>query len=168
MEEADYISETPNNPVKKKNKKLKRFLKWSLISILSSIFLLVASAFIIIYFFEDDVKKYAIEQINKEVNTKIEVKDIKLSLFKKFPMASLEFIQVKCLEVTDEPKKENLLEAESVFLEFSVWDIFKGKYKFKKLSVENGKLNLKINNRGQSNFDILKKQKPGTPSRCII
>lgn len=163
MEEADYISETPINPVKKKNKKLKRFLKWSLISILSTIFLLVASAFIIIYFFEDDVKKYAIEQINKEVNTKIEVKDIKLSLFKKFPMASLEFIQVKCIEVTNEPKKENLLEAESVFLEFSVWDIFKGKYKFKKLSVENGKLNLKINNRGQSNFDILKKPKLGTP-----
>jgi len=149
-------------PVKpKKRSRLKRIIKWSLISFFSAIFLLVATAFIIVYFFEEDVKKYAVEQINKEINTKIDVKDIKLSLFKKFPMASLEFVDVKCLEVTENEEKENLLEAKSVFLEFSIWDIFKGKYKFKKLSVENGKLDLEVDKNGKTNFDILKKPAPG-------
>ena len=131
MEEVEIIPTGSRKPERKKKNKLLRFIKWSLISIFSIILLFVATAFIVVYFFEDDVKKYAIEQINKEVNTKIEVDDIKLSFFKKFPMASLEFINVKCLEVTENTKKESLLEAESVFLEFRIWDIFNGKYKFK-------------------------------------
>jgi len=106
------------------------------------------------------VKKFAVDQINKEINTKVDVEDIKLSLFKKFPYASLEFINVKCLEVTDNEKKSNLLEAKSIFLEFSIWDIFKGKYKFKKLSIENGKIDLKIDKNGKNNFDILNPEKP--------
>lgn len=161
MEDITTIPNLPEKKEKRKKSKLRRIIKWSLISLSSILFLLVTTAFIIIYFFEDDVKKYAVEQINKEINTKIEVKDIKLSLFKKFPLASLEFIDLKCLEVTDSPKKEYLLEAKSVFLEFSVWDIFKGKYRFKKLSVENGKLDLEIDKNGKTNFDILKKKKQG-------
>lgn len=167
MEELTDIEAFPVKKEKKKKSKLRRIIKWSLISISSILFLLIATAFIIIYFFEDDVKKFAVDQINKEINTKIEVEDIKLSLFKKFPYASLEFINVKCKEVSENEKKENLLEAKSVFLEFSVWDIFKGKYKFKKLSIENGSLNLKIDKKGKSNFDILKSSKkdPGKPKK---
>ncbi len=158
MEEVTTLAEQVPQKAKKKKSKLRRIIKWSLISFFSLIFLLVSTAFIIVYFFEDDIKKYAIEQINKEVNTKIEVKDIKLSLFKKFPMASLEFIDVKCLEVADKEKKESILEAESIFLEFSVWDIFRGKYKFTKLSIENGMVDLKIDKNGKTNFDIIKKK----------
>jgi hypothetical protein len=161
MEETTNTSPTIGGKEKKKKSKLRRIIKWSLIGFSSLLFLLAATAFIIIYFFEDDIKKYAIDQINKEVNTKIEVRDIELSLFKKFPMASLEFKDVKCLEVTENEEKGNLLVAKSIFLEFSIWDIFKGKYKFKKLSVENGELNLKIDKQGRNNFNILKKKKPG-------
>lgn len=161
MEEAIPNIFQPLPAQAKKRSKLRRIIKWSIISFLSIIFLLVAAAFIIVYFFEDDVKKYAVEQINKEINTKIEVKDIKLSLFKKFPMASLEFVDVRCLEVSEKEEKENLLEAKSVFLEFRIWDLFNGKYKFKKLSIENGKLDLEVDTYGKNNFDILKKSPPG-------
>jgi hypothetical protein len=161
MEEITSTSPAAGGKEKKKKSKLRRIIKWLLISFSSILLLLAATTFIIIYFFEDDIKKYAIEQINKEVNTKIEVEDIQLSLFKKFPMASLEFKNVKCLEVTENKEKGNLLVAKSIFLEFSIWDIFKGKYKFKKLSVENGELKLKIDKNGKNNFNILKNKKPG-------
>ncbi len=161
MEEVDVLLNLPEKPAVKKKSKIKKILKWSFISLFSLLFLLITSAFILVYFFEDDIKKYAIDQINQEVNTKIEVEDIKLSFFKKFPMASLEFVNVKCLEVTDKEPKASLLEAESVFLEFSIWDIFRGKYKFTKLSIENGKVDLKIDKYGKTNFDIIKKKKPG-------
>lgn len=155
MDTAEQINPVVPPPVGKKKSRLLRILKWAGIGFGSLLVLLVASAFIIVYFFEDDIKKYAVEQINKEVNTKIEVKDIKLSLFKKFPMASLEFIDVKCLEVTEVPKN-NILEAKSVFLEFSIWDIFRGKYKFTKLSIENGLVDLRIDKQGQNNFNVIK------------
>ncbi len=165
MEEVIPIIKEETIAKPKKKSRWKSIIKWSLISFFSFIFLLVATGFIIVYFFEDDVKKYAVEQINKEVNTKIEVRDIKLSLFKKFPMASLEFVDVQVLEVSDKEKKENLLEAKSVFLEFRIWDIFKGKYKFKKLSVENGKIDMEIDKNGKNNFDILKKADSGKPKK---
>lgn len=156
-DQANHLQ--PTTGVRKKST-LKRFFKWLTIGLASFMVLLVVSAFVIVYFFEDDIKKYAVEQINKEVNTKIEVKDIKLSLFKKFPMASLEFIDVKCLEVTPNPD-HNILEAKSVFLEFSIWDIFRGKYKFTKLSIENGFVDLDIDKNGNTNFDIIKKHESG-------
>jgi hypothetical protein len=165
MEEVVNIPPAPEKIKSKKKSRLKKIIKWFFISIFSTIFLLVATAFIIVYFFEDDIKKYAVEQINKEINTKIEVEDIKLSFFKKFPMASLEFVNVKCIEVSDKEQKENLLEAKSVFLEFRIWDIFRGNYQFKKLSVENGSLDLEIDKSGKTNFDIFKKPAPGEPRK---
>lgn len=164
MEVPDQIAPVEKPPVAKKKSRILRFLKWSAISLVSFTAILIISAFVIVYFFEDDIKKYAVEQINKEVNTKIEVKDIKLSLFKKFPMASLEFIDVKCLEVTETPQN-NILEAKSVFLEFSLWDIFRGKYKFTKLSIENGMVDLRIDKNGKTNFNIIKPKPNVTPGK---
>lgn len=127
-----------------------------LITIGITISAVILTAVIIGYFFEDEVKKFAVDQINRQLNTKIEVKDIRLSLLKKFPNASLEFIDVKCKEVSDKEPKRNLFEAGSVFLQFSVWDIFRKNYTFKKLNIKNGKAYLHIDREGKQNFDILK------------
>ena len=126
---------------------------------LAGLFLfLISATFILVYFFQDRLIRLAIEEINKNLNTKIEVEQIDLTLWKKFPQASLEFKNVRCDEVTEQVEKNKLLEAESVFLSFDVWDFFTGNYTFKRIDVVNAKAYLRINEKGKSNFDILKKQ----------
>lgn len=142
----------------KRRSKWRRWIRRIAITLFSLVAFLFLAAFIIVYFFGDEIKKYAVDQINKQLNTKIEVRDIKLSLIRKFPNASLEFVDVKCFEVSDAEKKKNLLEAKSVFLQFSVWDILDHNYTFKKLNVSDGKLYLHIDRYGKRNFDILKKK----------
>lgn len=145
-------------PVIKKEKPIwKKWLLRILFSFIGFILLIVAIATIIVVFFEDEIEQYAIEKINEQINTKIEIRDVELSLIKKFPMASLEFKDAKCEEVSTDDKKEYIVEAKSIFLQFSIWDIFDGNYQFKKISIEEGKIDLEIDKKGKRNFDILKK-----------
>jgi hypothetical protein len=137
---------------------LKRLLAW-----LAVIFgVLLIAAFVLVYFFEDRLVRLAIDEINQNLNIKIEVERIDLTLWKKFPQASLEFKNVRCDEVTDKPEKKKLLEAESVFLAFDIWDFFTGNYTFKRIDIINARAYLRIDKNGKSNFDVLKKysQKP--------
>lgn len=148
---------TEQVPVKKN--KLKKWLKRIVIYTAISLLVLVGAAVLATYLFEDEIKQYAVTQINKEIKTQIEVKDIRLSLFRKFPYASLEFMNVKCREASRDSSNRNLLEAESVFLQFSVWDLLHKKYTFKRLDIKNGKAFIHIEKDGYRNFDILKEKK---------
>jgi len=123
----------------------------------SVIALLLIAGVLIVYFFEDKIIRYAIAEINDNLNTKIEVQEIHLSLWKKFPQASLAFKQVSCDEISDQKDKAKLLKAQSIYLSFNVWDIFSGNYTFKHIDIENASLYLRIDKNGKNNFSILKK-----------
>lgn len=142
-------------------KKFFKYLKRILIGIAVFIFLIFTTAFIIAYFFEDNVKDFMVKQINKQLNTEITVKDINLSLIKRFPYASLTFIDVTAKEVVPDKKKEDLLKAETVYLQFSVFDLFDKNYRIKKIELVNASVNLKILKDGSDNFHIWK---PSTDS----
>lgn len=116
----------------------------------------ISTAFVIAYFFEDSVKAYIVKQINKQLNTEIVVKDINLSLIKRFPYASLTFIDVTAKEVSTDKKKEDLLKAETVYLQFSIFDLFDKNYRIKKVEVVNAAINLKIFKDGTNNYQVWK------------
>ncbi len=146
------------------HKKTGIFFKRLVFTLSILLFILLITTFLLLYFFEDRLVRYAINEINHQLNTKIEVESIDLSIWKKFPQASLEFKNVRCDEVTDKPEKKKLLTAESVFLAFDIWDFFTGNYTFKRIDIINARAYLRIDKNGKSNFDIVKKypQKPNT------
>ncbi|MCX7743024.1 MAG: AsmA-like C-terminal region-containing protein [Flavobacteriales bacterium] len=126
------------------------------------VLLIIIATFVLLYFFQDRLIRLAIDEINQNLNTKIEVEQIDLTLWKKFPQASLQFKNVRCDEVTEQPEKKKLLKAESVFLSFDIWDFFTGNYTFKRIDIVNANAYLRINKKGTTNFDILKKQQQKT------
>jgi uncharacterized protein involved in outer membrane biogenesis len=146
-------------------KKFFKYLKRTLLGLAVFIVLLFTTAFIIAYFFEDKVKDYIIKQINKQLNTEITVKEIDLSLIKRFPYASLTFSDVEVKEAIPDKKKENILKAETVYLQFSVFDLFDKNYRIKKIEVVNGALNLKVFKNGTDNFHILKPSSDSTADK---
>lgn len=138
-------------------KRLYRIFKKAALYISLTVAFFLIAGVLIVYFFEDKIVQFAIDEINKNLNTKIEVQDIRLSLWKKFPQASLEFKQVSCEDTYEQKMK--LLTAKSVFLSFNVWDIFSGKYIFKRIDIEEASVNIFIDKKGKRNFDILKRKK---------
>ena len=62
-----------------------RFFKVLLYSILTLIILIIAALIILPSFFKDDLIAFASEKINEQIEAKVEIGDINLSLFRSFP-----------------------------------------------------------------------------------
>ncbi|PCJ25390.1 MAG: hypothetical protein COA97_07825 [Flavobacteriales bacterium] len=126
-----------------------------ILGVIIAIFVLIGIVFSTIY--EDKVKAYIVEQINGSINTKIDVKNIEFSVFKKFPYASLEFQEITAEEVTENEKKGTLFSAQSIYLQFNIIDILSENYTIKKVQVEDGMVNVKIDKFGNDNYHFWKK-----------
>lgn len=125
-----------------------------IIGVILLLFVIVGIIFSTVY--EDKVKSFIVEQINNNINTKIDVKEVNFSVFKKFPNASLEFEQVTAEEVTKNSKKGELFNAQSIYLQFNIIDILRENYIIKEVEVENGMVNLKIDKYGNDNYHFWK------------
>ena len=84
------------------------------------IILLVTAGIIFSTLYQNEVKAYIITQINNSVNTKIDVKAVNFSVFKKFPYASLEFKKVTAEDATKLAEKGTLFSAQSIYLQFNI------------------------------------------------
>lgn len=117
--------------------------------------------FLTVYFYEDAVKKAIINGLNKNLNTRIEIKniekDISFSFFKTFPYASVSFKDLVVRDaIKDTAHQGKLLEASSLSLQFNFWNMLFGSYKIKKVVVENGTVALKIYKDKSDNYHIWK------------
>lgn len=114
---------------------------------------------VILYIYEDDIKQYAIEELNSYLNTDVEVQNIELSIFHEFPYASLRFEKVFVPDAfQDQESSDTLLFAETMFFNFSLLDIWNEDYKVKRVSAANGQLNLKTTAEGDFNYGIIREQ----------
>ena len=119
--------------------------------------ILFGTGFYISSVYEDEVKNYILTEINNNLNTKVDIEEINFSVFKKFPYASLEFKNVRADEVVAKKKKADLFKIKSIYFQFNIIDIIKKNYVIKKIAVENGFVNLKIDKKGNDNFHFWKK-----------
>jgi len=125
-----------------------------ILGVIIAIFVVIGIVFSTIY--EDKVKTYIITQINNSIDTKVDVTAIEFSIFKKFPYASLEFKEITAEEVTANKKKSKLFSAQSVYLQFNIIDILNENYIIKKIQVNDGMVNIKIDKNGNDNYHFWK------------
>ena len=144
--------------VKKEKKKSKfwKYIRRIILSIFIFFFLLIASAFVILYCYQDSIKKLIVDQINKQLTTDIQVKDVELSLFRRFPDVSLVFTDVTAKDAITSPNKGTLLKADNVFLQFNIWDLYYKNYRIRKIEVKNATVNLIVFKDGIDNFHFWK------------
>ncbi len=125
--------------------------------------LFVGTGAVVTFFYKDKVVNLVVNEINKSLQTQVDVKEISFTIFKHFPNASLVFDDV----LVHSPKKflnkdfrktntDTLLFAKSLSLDFNLIDIIKKKYSFHRISIESGKINLFIAKNGNTNLDIFK------------
>ncbi|MBK9190811.1 MAG: hypothetical protein IPM77_04455 [Crocinitomicaceae bacterium] len=129
-----------------------------------SLFLLTTVT-VLLHIYEDDIKQYAIDEINDHLKTDLEVQSIELSLFHDFPRASLEFRKVLIRDAfANHESSDTLLFSERSFLTFNIWDVWNEDYSVKRLAFEDAKLNLRTAKDGDVNYDIFKETADTTES----
>lgn len=148
-------------PIKKRSG-FGRFIKWFLILIGSLVGLVVIFLLVVTLFFGNKVEQLFISELNKQLETELTAEDVKLSLFKGFPNATLTFHDIKIKENIPGSNK-NLLDAQELSFRFNVFDILKGRYNLKRMEAKNGTLSLLTTRSGRVNYDIVKKSdEPGS------
>ena len=140
---------------------VRKFFFWTFFV---SLFLLTTTV-VILHIYEDDIKQYAIDEINSHLKTDLEVRNIELSIFQDFPSASLQFDYVLIKDAFENQESDDtLFFSKRLFCTFNLWDIWNGDYKVKRLAAEDSKLNMRVTKDGDVNYDIMKESTDTTKS----
>lgn len=136
--------------------KLKKALKITGISLLIIIGLLAAIPLL----FEDQIKDMVKTFINNNVNANVEFSDVNLSFLASFPQAN---VTITDLTITNfEPfKGDTLTTAKSIAFDMSIKELFKKSADesilVNAIAIDEAVVNLKTNKKGETNYDISKK-----------
>lgn len=132
------------------NKVLKRIL----IGLGSAILLFVLSIVVVLNYFEEEVVQFAKEKSKSYFVTDVDFGHAGLTFWKTFPNASLHIENVYIEETF--ATKDTLIFAKSVYLEFGLMDLFRGKYNINAIKADNALGRLKVDAKGADNWHFWK------------
>jgi len=153
---------------------LKTFRNISII-VFSIIGLLLIVGLIVSKFYEEEIGQYAIQELNKHIETPVSVDEIDLTLLRKFPDASVHFKNVFIPSVpafsTDQFHEQNtdtLLFMSDVFFQFSLKGLFSRRYEIREMHINRGNAKIFIDSEGRSNYVFWKKNVQDQESKFIL
>ncbi len=115
---------------------------------------LIVLAFAAPIMFKGKLMKVAKANINKNLNAKVDFKDLNISLFRHFPMLA---VGLEDLQVTgvDEFASDTLISASRIDLALNLWSVISGgEIKISSISVDKPRIHAIVNKEGKANWDI--------------
>lgn len=91
-------------------------------------------------------------ELNKHLLAEVKVRGIEVGVLSSFPMVKVEFSDVVINDVLDSLGKDRFVGVKNLGISFNVWDIIDGEYNVRKILIENGEINLRINSEGECNY----------------
>jgi hypothetical protein len=132
-------------------KTLRRILIYLLITLSTLLVALVVSALL----FQDRIIQEFIREANKQLNTPVKIGKIEVSTFQDFPRISIVLNDVYIED--SHPGLYPLLTATRISFQMNPLEVWAGNYTVKGLKIENSETNLKLNNKGENNYSVVKK-----------
>lgn len=124
---------------------------------------LILLAVTVVYFYQDKVIALFVTEANKHIKTQVQVRQIALSLFDKFPQVSVTLDGVQVMESVP-GSHTPLATADKIFCTFSILDILLKKYQVRELFMENGEVHVKVLPTGEINYRIFGKDTTAAPN----
>ncbi len=155
-------------------KKIRIFFEYLAALLIISFLLSFIAGVVIAKFYGDDLQEHAMELLNEQLDTKVTVEEIGISIFKNFPNTSLYLKNVVIWSGhafnRDEflnMSPDTLITATRVYLTFNLPDLIQGKFSIQGLEVREGMVRVFIDNSGIGNFLVEKKKKDKGSSRFV-
>ena len=101
------------------------FFKKFLLILFASIIIIITGGVVASYVYKDKIKTAVLNELNKNLNTPIEVGQINFSIVRKFPYASLELENIL---IIDSFQKDTLLSTEKLFVKFNLLNLYNNNY----------------------------------------
>jgi len=142
-------------------KRLLKIVVWFFGTILSLMLIIT----LLLYIYKDEICGYAIKEINKHLKAKVTVSDVDLTFWSTFPNLSIDFNHTFIQDAySNATANDTLLYTDQIRLQFNPIDIWYGDYHVKSIHVKPGKVKLKVNEKGEVNYDIFKESEDTTSS----
>ena len=115
---------------------------------------LAGSLFIYVYQNIDQLKSYALKEVNLMLKAELKAENIDVTVMKTFPKVSLAFNNISIAD----PIRPNkfVLQAKSLYLGFEIYDVINERYKINLVDLDSGIIHLYTDRKGRNNFDLLK------------
>ncbi len=137
---------------------MKKIVKWSGISLLALLLVLITLPFI----FKDKIVAKVKEETNKAVNAKVDFGEFDLSLIRSFPNFSLRVNNLSVINVAPF-EGDTLVYAKQLDLTIDIMSVIKGAtIGIKKVSINSPVMYFLVNEKGKSNWDIAKPSEKNT------
>lgn len=141
--------------------KLRILLEYLSAFALIILLLLAIASVVVVKFYGEDLKVFAMEVINDRIESTIDVEEIDVKVFQKFPYASLrlEGVTVWSSHNFDAfnftgPGADTLLAAKTVNVSFNLLGLIRNKYNIRQLEIKDGILHLYTDRQGEVNYRI--------------
>ncbi len=132
---------------------MKRFLKrFALISLVTIVVLLLLASALTMAF-EKQIGRRVIAELNKQLATELRVEKFDLSVIRTFPNVAANLRGVEL----DDNRGGVLLDADNLSFRFGLFSLLTSRVKIKSVVVQNGKLAVRTDRKGNANYDILVK-----------
>jgi uncharacterized protein involved in outer membrane biogenesis len=146
---------------------LKRILSITLIAVV----LLLGGGFALVKFYENDIKAYAVDLMNRRLAAPVMVdpQNIDVSFISTFPYAGIDFKKISATEAWEKKQKEQLFEAEKVSLLFNLFDLLGDKISFKRIEIVGLNIHLRRDEARRVNYKLFKADtlSQGDPSQTL-
>lgn len=132
---------------------MKKILKGIGVFILIAVIALFAAPFL----FKDKIKEVILNTINENLNAKVAVSNVNLSLFKSFPKANVSLNQLSIVNAAPF-EGDTLVFTDELNLKMSINELFKDATEplnIESFSLKNGNINIIVNKDGIANYDIV-------------
>jgi hypothetical protein len=139
-------------------KTLRKIAFYTLITLVTVLIALVASVFL----FKDKILNQFVTEANKHLNTPVQIGKMDVTVFENFPQLSIVLTDVYIED--SHPGLYPLLTAKTVSFQLNPIEVWNGVYTINGLSLTESDTNLKINDKGETNYNILKETKKGQSS----
>lgn len=134
-------------------RKVFKIAGWIFLSIVG--LMLISSAILIVN--KENIKQFAIEEINQYMNKRIHVGYVDLAIWKTFPNLTIDFQNVLIHDkFNDFQTADTTLYAEHIRLRFDPIEVLKGNYTLERIDVLDGTFNMQIREDGSINYDLLR------------
>ncbi len=146
-------------------------MKWLLRFALTIIIIIaigIGYIFYVINYQKKDIISFVVGKINEQLVSKVDVKDIDISLLKSFPNASLTFKDIVIYEKTKQSSSIALIKLSELNLGLNIWDVLNKKYILKTCKANNGIINISYFEDGSDNFHFWKNDTSNTNTNSIF
>lgn len=140
-------------------KRIIRILKW-FFGIVIGIVLLITGG---LYYFKDEIIGMVLDEVNAHLKAKVQVEHVDIAFWSSFPNLSVDFDHVFIQDTYEyATSKDTLFYSDKIRLRFNPMDIWREEYRLKRIDIYPGTLQLKVDDNGMPNYDILKETSDNT------